>query len=542
MTTGSESRRADLRGAWVVARAELRALARRLTASRRRAAGVGFAGLQFAVLFPLFVYGQATSLGREIAAGTPPLGTLGMLCSLTAVAGLYMGGATIINQNRIGDIGALVRTSMPPRAVAMGRMTSELVQTLLLLVVPMSAGLVEVGIGARGPVVPLLVGVALSGTMLAGVFVGRSLGGAVRYLGLLSRLSTWTKILVGVIVFVLIFVGSQVLVSSLFPGDGPLEQPLTISALLPGTPLQAYAAAILAPLGAPVHPVGVATLVAVLAAITVGVALTVRIETAMLLWDETDGAGESATTRSIPSPLDRVQATRIGWRHLLGTARDPKTLAHTAPLCFGLIPGLVFLLMEPEILLTVGPPTLVTFGALLAGVAFCLNPMGDDRDQLPLVLTSVASTAALLRGRVAAGSAIGLGLAAVGLPLGLLGSEPVSTLVAVGTGPVVIPAAAGAALGVGAFSPQFERREYVNVERAHPSQLVLFGYMFAAGLVFGGGVFGLWLAAGAVQSGNLALLWAGVIALIALVLWAGLGTIGYLYAVSRFDDLTLDDV
>ena len=542
MTTGSDSRRGDRRRAWVLARTELRALGRRLTASRRRAAGFGIGVLQFAVVFPLFVYGPATSLGRALAAGEPRLGTLGMLSSLTAVAGLYMGGATIINQNRIGDIGALVRTSMAPRAVALGRLTSELVQTMLLLVVPMAVGLVEVGIGAGGPAVPLLLGVALAGTMLAGVFVGRSLGAVLRYVGALSRLSTWSKILVAGVIFVAVFAGSQVLIFSVLPGDGPFGQSVAVPALFPGTPVQAYAATMLAPLGLPVRPLGVVAVGAVLVATGVGLLVTVRIETAMLLWDEAEDASGESSTREIPQPLDRWRASRIGWRHLVGTVRDPKTLAHTFPLFAGLIPGLVFLVTDPEILLTVGPPMLVTFGAALAGTTFCLNPLGDDRDQLPLVLTSATSTAPLLRGRIAAGSVIGLGLAAVGLPLGLVGPEPLSTLAAVATAPAAVPAAAGVALGIGAFSPQFERREYVNVERAHPSQLVLFGYLFAGGVVFGGGVFGFWLAVGAVSAGNLAPVWAGVVAVLALVVWSVLGAIGYRYAVGRFDDLSLDDV
>jgi hypothetical protein len=147
-----------------------------------------------------------------------------------------------------------------------------------------------------------------------------------------------------------------------------------------------------------------------------------------------------------------------------------------------------------------------------------------------------------LRGRIAAGSVIGLGLAAVGLPLGLVGPEPVSTVAAVATAPAAVPAAAGVALGIGAVSPQFERREYVNVERAHPSQLVLFGYLFAGSVVFGGGVFGVWLAVGAVTAGTLAPVWAGAVAVLALVVWSALGAVGYRYAVRRFDALTLDDV
>lgn len=534
--------RADLRAAAVLAQTELRALARRLTASRRRAAGLGLGLLQFAVLFPVFFYGPATSLGRQTAAGEPPLGTLGMVCSATAIAGLYMGGATVINQNRIGDIGALVRTSMAPRAVVLGRLTSELVQTSLLFVPSVLAVLVEVGIGAGGPVVPLLLGVALFGMLLAGVFVGRTMGAALRYVGALSRLSTWAKILVFVIVMAAVFAGSQVLIFSFLPGDGPFGGTASVPALLPGRPLQAYAAVVLAPLSATGRPLGVVAVLAVLAVVTLGVATAARLETAMLLWDDDEGVSEAASTREIPGPLGRWQSSRIAWRHLLGTARDPKRLSHTFPVFAGIVPGAMGLAFEPDIVFTVGPPLLVGAGAVLAGVTFCLNPLGDDRDQLPLVLTSVQSTASLLRGRVVAGSVIGLPVAALALVIAPFGPELLPSVAVVAAAAVVVPSAAGVALGVGAFSPQFERREYVNVERAHPSQLVLFGYLFGCGLLFGGGVFGLWLASGAALDGEFSALLTVLVWLVVLGGFVTSGGLGYRYAVSRFDDLTLDDV
>jgi len=533
--------RTDLRGARVAAAAELRASWRRLTGSRRRVAGLGASLLMFGVFFPVSLFGPATGLGRALAAGDPPLGSLGMLTGTVAVAGLYLGGASAINQNRIGDIGALVRTSAPPRAVTLGRLGSELVQTAVLFVSPLVVGLGIVGYGAGDPLVPLLLGVALGAMGLAATFAGRAGGATLRYVGVLSRLGAWAKLLVFAVVMGLVFAGTQVLIQSVLPDDAAFLGGLGVPPLLPGRPLQAYTAAVLAPVGTPFRPLGAVAAVAVLLAVPVGLAATTRVETAQLLRDDDVDSNESAT-RAVPKPLARWRAGRLGWRHLLGTVRDPKTLAHVFPVFMGLICGTFFLVVEPDVFLTVGPPLLVGAGAVLAGATYCLNPLGDDRDQLPLVLTSVESTASLLRGRVVAGSVLGLGLVAVALAVAPLGPEPIGAIAVAASAVVSVPAAAGTALGIGAFSPQFERREYMNVERAHPSQLVLMGFLFGGGLFFGGGTTGLWLALSVALDGGFAPVLAAIVWLVGLTIYALAGLLGYGYAVSRFDSMTLDGV
>ena len=531
----------DLRSARTVAVTELRAMGRRLTANRRRLLGVAVGLLQFAVFLPIVLYGPATGLGRATAAGDPPPGGLGLLCSAIVLGGLYMGAASGINQNRIGDIGPLVRTSVPPPAVTLGRLGSELLQTGVLFVPPLLVGLVFVGIGAGGPLVPLVLGTALAALLLAGMFVGRLAGAWLRYVGALSRLGSWAKLVVFAVVMGLVFAGSQVLIQRVLPGDASFLGGTGVPALLPGRPLQAYAAVALAPFGTTVRPVGLLMALAVLLAIPLGLTGAARVETA-LLFRERGGDGDESTTRDVPAPLAGRQSSRIAWRHLLRTARDPKTLAHVFPLVAGLIPGGFFLVAEPDAFLTVGPPLLVGTGAVLAGATYCLNPLGDDREQLPLVLTSVGSTAALLRGRVVAGSVIGLALAAVALVLAPFGPEPMATAAVVAVAPVVVAAAAGTALGIGAFSPQFERREYMTVERAHPSQLVLLGFMFGGGLLFGGATVGLWLALASALDGRLSPLLAGVAWVVTVAVFTALGLFGYGYAVSRFDGLTLESV
>jgi len=533
--------RTDLRAARVAAGAELRATWRRLTSSWRRIAGLAVGLLQFVVAIPLFLFGPAAGLGESIVSGDPPLGTLGMLCSAVAVGGLYIGGASAINQNRVGSIGPLLRTAVPPRAVTLGRLGSELVQTAVLFILPAVAILVFVGVGAGGPLVPLVLAVAMGVLLLAWTLAGRIAGAALRYVGVLSRLGAWAKVALGAVVLVLVLGGSQVAVQAFLPDDASFLGGISIPVILPGRPLQAYAGAVLAPFGAAVRPVGVLTVVLTLGAIPLGLAATTRLEAALLLQDEGRDSTE-ASTRSIPAPFARWRAARIGWRHLLGTARDPKTLSHVFPVVMGIVPGGFFLVIEPDIFLTVGPPLLVGAGAVLAGATYCLNPLGDDRDQLPLVLSSVESTATLLRGRVVAGSTIGLTCAAIGLALAPFGDAPIAAVAVSASALLTVPAAAGTALGIGAFSPQFERREYMNVERAHPSQLVLLGFMFGGGLFFGGGTVGLWLATSAALDGSFAPLLAGVAWVVAAVGFATPGLLGYGYAVDRFDSLTLDAV
>jgi hypothetical protein len=182
---------------------------------------------------------------------------------------------------------------------------------------------------------------------------------------------------------------------------------------------------------------------------------------------------------------------------------------------------------------------MVVTGAVFSGVLYCLNPLGDDRDQLPLLMTSVRSTGVLLRGRMLAGAAVGAVFAVgLGTPLAALRNPPVYVLLQTGLGSVLLVAIPAAALGLGAFAPTFERPEHLNVERAQPSQRATMGFLFGGTAVAGAGTFLAWWTVNG-DSGAPLLLggWVGYLAVV-----AGLGFAGYRYAVRRFDAFTLDDV
>jgi len=540
--------RRDLRGAAVLARTELRATRRRLTGNRRRLAATATGALHFAVIVPALAFPVVAAVGRDIAAGDPPLGVVGAAAGGIASLGLFVGLSGSITQERIGAVGPLVLTSLPPRAVAVGRIASELVAAGGLAGPPILALLVVVGVGAGGPVVPLLLTVGTVPLLLASALAGRTAGSLLRYTGVLSRLSAWTKVAAFVALASAFFVGTQVLLGSAF-ADGPPGSSIPVSALVPGRPMQAYAEVVLAPAGGRVTPAGLAAVGVVLVATPAGLAAAAGLETRILVrgdgrsrsGDATGGMRVVDQSRTAPAPFAARPTTRMCWRQLLRTARDPKSLAHLFPLLFGLLGAGVSVATDPESLSTVGPPAAVTLGAVLAGVTFCLNPMGDDREQLPLILTSARSTAVVLRGRAVAGAVVGLAVAVgVGTPLALLGNSPVVAVGQTVIAPVLVAASAGIALGLGALVPEFERREYVTVERAHPSQFALLGYVFVGTLLFSvGPALFQFLDRGWLTVAPRVLV-AALVAYLALLSVLGVG--GYVYAVRRFDALTLDDV
>ncbi|MBO4247522.1 hypothetical protein IL252_06790 [Halomicrobium sp. IBSBa] len=527
-------RQSDLRDGAVLARTELRAQIRRIAGNRRQLIGVVVGVLSFGLFFPLTFLSQVLAFGAGLAGGDPPLARFGTVLVSALTIGLYFGAATAINQTRVGAIGPLVRTSIPPEGVVIGRFTSETLQATAFAVVPGVVLLVMVAAGAGTPLPALLVLAASLPLLVAGLVVGRTIGATVRYLGLLSRLSAWAKAVVLVVLAGTVFVGFQTAIPAVMgDGDGP-----ALSALLPGQPLQAYASVVSAPLGATPRPLGVVVAAVTLAAIPVGLAATLRIESALLFDDRGDQSGDQQTTsRSAPRVLAATPSTRIAWRYLLRTRRNPKLVSHLSMVLFG---GLAFagsLVTQPDLLTDLGPGAAVVAGSVLAGATFCLNPMGDDREQLPLLLTSTASTRHLLRGRVVGGLVVG-GIVAVGvgLPLGLVSDPPLRVLGRTLLTPVVLLAAAGTALGVGAIVPKFERSEYMNVERAHPSTLGTLTYFFGTLVVVGIGLALVWLS---VDGGGLLLVGAWIVYL-AVLATTGVG--GYYYAVRKFDRLTLDDV
>ena len=531
-------RRRDLRDASILARTELTAMWRRITDSRRQLIGIGLGALQFIVILPALFFQQAIAFGSDLGGGAVPVGTLGALCTTAIVSGAYLGTFSAISQNRIGSVGPLIRTSVPPSAVSAGRIASETVQASLLFVIPIPVVLVLVGVGAGGPLAPLLLGTSLLLFLFVGLFFGRTIGAVTRYAGVLSRLSAWGKAVAFLLIMGLVFVGSQAAIQALLPDDADIGIAVSLPAFLPGSPIQGAATVFFAPLGASPGALDVFALVAILLALPVGLALAIRAETALLVADDDDDASEAAT-RSVPWPFTVTPASRVAFRHLLRTARDPKSAFHLLPVVFGALGPAAVWFGQPDLALTLGPPMLVILGAEIAGLLYCLNPLGDDRDQLPLLLSSVRSTSVLLRGRMLGGAAVGIVVAVgLGTPLSAVGGSPgyvvLQTLLAI----VLVVALPAMALGLGSFAPTFERQEYMNVERAQPSQRATMGFLFGGTIVAGAGLFLAWWTVNA--DPVLPLVVGGWIAYLAVVV--GLGLVGYRYAVRRFDAFTLDDV
>lgn len=535
MTGRERSRWTVWRGAWTLSRTELRTTIRNVRGNSRQLLGFVFIGLMV-IGFPLLLWEQTTGFGQAVATGTPPIGTLAASYLGVAFAGSYVGFVGGFNQSRVGMVAPLIRTSIPPTAVSIGRFVTRTVEGLAGIVPAGVVLLVGVGVGAGNPVVPVLVGVGALPILGAGVIAGRLVGDVARYINERLQMSLWVRAVLFLGLTIGVFVGTQAVLTPILE-EGSLFGPGSIGAILPGAPIQAYASFVLAPLGGTVAVLGLVVAGVLVVGVPLGFGTAIRLETRLLVQNV---GGDSATARvegthNVPWLFNWTPSGRIAWRYLLRTRRDPRTLAHLTPVLFGALGMSGTALEDPSTVLSIGPPAAVIAGAILAGGAYCLNPLGDDREQLPLLLTSTSSIAPLLRGRMLAGIVLGLVVGiGVGTPLALLEHDPAFIVGQSVLAVVLAVASTGIALGLGAAVPKFERREYMNVERAHPSLAVTMVF-FMGGLLVGAiGFVLLWVAITDHLLGGVLLL-LGYTAVLGLVA-AG----GYWYAIRRFQALSLD--
>lgn len=527
--------RADLRGAGVLVRTELRAHVRYVRRDGRRALATVLMLLALPFWIGVTAFDPARSFGRALASGAVPYGTAGATFTGLTVAAGYIGAAGGFNQRRVGAVGPLVRTSLAPAAVSLGRMAHRVAEALVVVVPTTLFLLLAVTIGAGGPVVPLVVSLAALPVFVAAYTVGRVVGDVLRYANERLGVSLWVKALAVLALTAVFFLGTQLFVSGGMSGDASVGVP----AFLPGRPLQAYAGFVFAPLGTTPTPLGAGVAAVLVLLGPVAVLGGVRLETYLLVRDVgSDDSKRAAGTRGVPAVFRRPPSLRVAWRYLLRTRRDPRMLAHLGPLLFGGLAMVGSVLQSPSTLLRTGPPALVVGGATFAGSAYCLNPLGDDVDQLPLLLTSTESVGVLLRGRMLSGILPGLGLGVgVGTPLALLEWSPLyavgQTLLAV----ALATSGAGVALGLGSLVPKFERHEAMGVERAHPSTTAVLGFFFLGLLVGGTGILLLLWTLGGGSLGAAAVAWSLYLTVLAVSSVAG-----YRYAVRKFDALTLDDI
>ncbi len=527
--------REDIRDGWTVARTELRAQFRQIRSDRRRLLAVLFGIAGFGLFLAVSFLPGAIAFGSEFGSAVP-LGTAGLALSAVTVTIAYLGAANGFGQSQVGTVEPLARTSVPPRAVAVGRVIAQTVQSVWIIV-PIGA-LLLAGVAIGGSLaVAAVIFVAAVPLMTVGLLVGRIIGGTTRYVNERLQVSLWVKALLALGLMGAIFLGTQVLLSSRYETGSQFA----VGPVIPGTPLQSYAAVVFAPFGTAPGPLGIAVTGLILVAIPVGVLGALRLEAHLLVADlgtDSSTAGQVEESYGVPRLFEVTPSTRVAWRYLVRTRRDPRMLSHLAPLLFGAFGMAGSAFQDPGILLAIGPGGAVIAGAVLAGGAYCLNPMGDDRDQLPLLLTSSPSIDSMLRGRMLAGIALGLVVAVgIGTPLALIEYGPEYVLGQSLLAAVLTTASAGIAVGLGAVAPKFERREYMNVERAHPSQWALLGFLFG-GMIVGAVGF---LLLGLTLSGEhllaVAFGWLLYVAILGVSSWGG-----YHYAVRRFDEFTLDDM
>ncbi|WP_248898203.1 hypothetical protein [Haloplanus halobius] len=478
------SLRRDVRHGLRIARAEFVRSVRGYIRNKRRLAGLVVVVLFFGGNF-LFALPAAYAVGlaaRSIesipyfapAATVLPVGLLAL--------------ATLRTLERISRIDAeeLILTAVHPRAVVVGLIGAELGRLTLWFGVPLVAVTAAFALGLGS--LSLLLSAALVSIPLVcwAAIWGYALG--ITTLRLLRRLPGVRRVLKvgGVLAMVAIIVGSQ------FIGRYLVEGGASITALmsrLAVTPLTDYAALAFVgtPLARPLSISSLAVLGGLLALTPAGLVVATRQVSQLWFTDapqaDTRQPRSSAGWLTAPRPFAWRKAGRVAWGFLVRTGRHPQELAHLVMVLFFLGPlGTTIAQSSGNALGTLIAGTGVGLGAYLSGAAFGLNPLGDDRPQLPVLLLTATDSRTLVRGRLLAGIAVGGPVAVLG-PLAsiLLGTTPLDATVFAGVGLVMCLAAALFSVGLGSAYPVYEEREFWGTETVVPSTLVMIVYILVVG-------------------------------------------------------------
>ena len=324
-----------------------------------------------------------------------------------------------------------------------------------------------------------------------------------------------------------------------FSGRGVLEAVTFV-------PLTEYVAVAFlgTPLSQSLSPVGLVVLLLFVALTPVGLAVATRSATTLWFTDapESERAKRAKTSTggfAVPRPFAATKPGRIAWGHLVRAVRHPQEFSHLVTVVFFLGPiGTTFVQSSGDALGPLAAATGVGLATYLAGATFGLNPLGDDRPQLSLVLLSGTAPRTLVRGRVAAGVAIAAPAAVLAPAASLgLGTAPrlAAAFVAVGLPMCVV--ASLFSVGLGASYPVYEEREFWGAETVVPSPIVMMTYLFVVGAGTVIGLFATWFA----LSGRLpARLLVAVGVSLYLLTTAGVSYGSYRYAVRRYRRYAFD--
>jgi len=537
------SLRHDLRHGRRIARAEFVRSVRGYVRNKRRLAGLAVALLFFGGNF-LFALPTAYVLGltaRSVDA-IPYFAPVA-----TAVPVLLVALATLRTLERIGRIDAadLVLTTVHPRAVVVGLVGAEIGRLVLWFGVPVAAFATAFALGLGSP--SLLLSAALVALpLVCSVAVwGYALGMAT--LRLFRRLPSVRRVLKGGGLLAMV----AAVVASQFVGQYIVTEGTSVGVFVSAltlAPVVDYVALAFVgtPLARPASISAVVVLAGLLALTPVGLGVATRQASRLWFTDEPtptrDDARQPKTSSgwlAAPQPFAWRKAGRVAWAFLVRARRHPQELAHLVMVLFFLGPlGTTVAQSSSDALGPLVAAAGAGFGTYLAGATFGLNPLGDDRPQMPVLLLTGTDTRTLVRGRSLAGLAVGVPVAVL-VPLAsiLLGTAPIHAVGFAAVGCLTCLAAALFAVGLGAAYPVYDEREFWGTETVVPSTLVMMGYIVVVG---GGTVIGL-VVTWYVLAGRLALaplLLAGLGVYLALTVGVSYGS--YRYALRRYRRYTFD--
>jgi len=491
------------RGHWIgksatVARVQLRRILRQQVASPWKILILVF----LFGLFGLFTLGGAWlvyTLGGALAAGE-----LDASAHLDLVRGgaatVWVGLTGMATVRAAGSRGSREATGgllwvTETRAIATGLALAEVVGVLLWILLPAIALSVAFALGVGSPIPVATVGLTTLLVATTSVAVGYPLGVGVRHV--LTRFPVVKRYRTALVVLGFLAYFGAISTGLLNQVVAALVRPLSL------TPMGWFAD--LAMVGTPgidTSPLRAVVAVAMLAVVVPSVIATTRV--ANRHWFADPVLGRSEDDEEASQPADRVGGPRTAGRtgtsrprveRFLArwTGRPTATLvtgayrrAYRAPakLLYAAMPLFFLIGYVPDILGGGGIPPfapvllllIVTWGA---GVAFVLNPLGDQGNVLPATILSGVSGRTFVGAHVLATLLLVVplgivvpGAAAVASPLDLA-----ATLLLLAASPVVVTMGALTGVGVGMAAPRFSSVRVSGSTRVVvPSKVAFAGY------------------------------------------------------------------
>lgn len=354
------------------------------------------------------------------------------------------------------------------RGTVTGFVIADAVTVLALLLVPLSAFLIPFMAATGMVLVPVPVVLGLAAVVFSATVVGTVLGMAVRWLIALfpGRHRFMLRVLALIAMFVVI---DRVAQAWFGPGSFAVADGLGVRAM----------ETMLAPVtGTMVHPTGLVFLLLPLL-----ISLPLSWPLAWLterVWLFDPSSEESHRTGGSGFSVDGVRLyARVLWMRGL---RSPERLSHLLIAVFMLFPVGGAVLAAPWLVGFI----VLFLGVWLTGASFGLNPIGDDVDQLPMLMLVDLDPEEMLWGRLVAGLVPGLALIGAGTVIGIVGGVPVALMVAAASASIMLAVSMTAVgLGLGAASPRFDAvQRYGGLRARTPTTLPMIGHIFACQVAF----------------------------------------------------------